>query len=137
VAITGLCDSITGNAGAAGTKLSPGIAQAPTDQFGSAGSAAGTLGALAAGGAVGTSIYVQGNDTGPTVAIGGGPTAVKRWAPGEHHAFTVTIALPDQGVDNAATIAGGNAGNDILTVGRDTVFQGGKVGFDLVWVAVQ
>ncbi|HLG71574.1 MAG TPA: TasA family protein [Chloroflexota bacterium] len=133
VAVAGACDDVTSSL-ASGIKLAPLGAQTPTDLFGVPGTSG--LGTLAVNGAgAGTPIYVSGGDT-HTVSVGSGTNNVKYWAPGESHTFTIVMAFPDQG-STTATLSGGNSGNDTLTVGRDIKYEGGKVGFDLVWLATQ
>lgn len=132
VAVAGACDDVTA-AVATGIKINPGASQTPSDLFGAPASTG--LGAYAVSGAgVGTSIYVSGGDSSHSVTVGS--TTVNYWAPAESHTFTVVMAFPDQGTASG-TIAGGNSGVDTLSIGRDSVYQGGSVGFDLVWLATQ
>lgn len=119
-AVTGSCDTISVSTGAAGTKLvTSNTAVAPADPFGTSAASAGSFWKL-----VGPSATSY-------ITLPGG-AAGNRWAPGEIHTVTITIAFPDQGLDTTATL-----GTDTVTIGNDTVFQGGGIAFDLIWLAQQ
>ena len=133
IALAGACDDLTlATTGPAGTNLTPGSAVAPVDAFSNG---AGSLAALAgtAAATAGTAIYIPGGSAKTNSALAG--VSVKYWAPAESHTFTIVVSFPDQGAGSGTITSG--AGSDLLTIGRDTVYQGGKVGMDLAWLAQQ
>jgi len=91
--------------------IQPGGTQAAKNPFSVAGTA-GFSGLI-------SPVYIQGTTATYGSKVVGG-TTVKQWGPAESHVFTVTIGFPDRGASST-----------------DNVYNGGQVGFDLVWIASQ
>ncbi len=55
-----------------------------------------------------------------------------QWDAGETHTFTITMVFPDTGTSSSISL-----GTNSVTVGTETKYEGGSVGFDMIWFSAQ